>query len=239
MKTFNALLVSGALAVSPLLAHADDQSATRGMDSARGRMGDARAEGQYQHMLERASEVYGAIAKGSNREVPRSVLSKAQCVAIIPGVVTGALVVGGSHGEGVASCKTGAGTWSQPAPISLNQGSIGLQAGAKSADLVIYFQSNKSVEALKSGAVTISADVSAVAGKYDASVDNTGAGMVVYSRAEGVFAGVSVTGGKITKDQDALSRFYGSNADYAALLDGRSTPDTTGNADRLTKLFPN
>lgn len=97
---------------------------------------------------------------GSNGKVPESVLKHAKCIAILPNVITGAFVIGGTHGEGLASCKNTNDSWSQPVPITLNQGSIGLQAGAKSADIVLFFQSKDAVTALKRGNITLGADVS-------------------------------------------------------------------------------
>jgi lipid-binding SYLF domain-containing protein len=151
--------------------------------------------------------------------------------------MTGALFIGGTHGEGLASCRDSNDAWSQPAAISLNQGSIGLQAGAKSADLVLFFQDKGAVQALKRGNFALGTDVSAVAGNYDSSVDTSRAGVVVYTRTEGVFAGASVNGSKIGNDQKDLAGYYGKDVDYTALLEGRESPDSSGYTKKLTKLF--
>ena len=186
-----ALIVALAICC-PLLGHAEDRLAQNQDTAARARMGEIKDQPRFHRMVDEASEVYGAIAKGPHGEVPASVLKNARCIAVLPNVITGALVVGGTHGEGLASCKDSDNRWSQPAPISLNQGSIGLQAGAKSADLVLYFQNNDAVQALKRGNFALGADISAVAGNFDSSVDTSKAGVVVYTRTEGLFAGASV-----------------------------------------------
>jgi lipid-binding SYLF domain-containing protein len=162
----------------------------------------------------------------------------ALCIGVIPNVMTGAFIVGGTHGEGLVSCKENDNSWSQPATISLNQGSIGLQAGAKTADVVIFFQTKQAVEALKRGNFAFGADVSAVAGTYDSNINTDNAGVLVYTRSEGLFAGASVNGSRVGKEQDMLERYYGEKIDYSALLDGRTAPDSKGYTQSLTKLFP-
>ena len=224
---------------SPLISGAEDRRAQNEDQTLRARMGEAREHTQFHKMVDQSAEVYSAIAKGPQGEVPRSVISNTRCIAVLPNVITGALVVGGTHGAGLASCKDNGNNWSQPAPISLNQGSIGLQAGVKSADLVLFFQNKEAVRALKRGEFTLGTDISAVAGNYDSKLDTSTAGVVVYTRAEGLFAGASVNGSKIGKDKDVLESYYGKKADYSALLEGQNSPDSSGYTQRLTKLLPN
>lgn len=232
-----ALILALALS-SPLMAQAEDLRVPNQDQSMRASLGEIRDQTNLHKMVDETAAVYAAIAKGSQREVPASVLKNTRCIAVLPGVMTGALIVGGTHGTGLVSCKDSDSKWSQPAPIAINQGSIGLQAGAKSADLALFFQSKESVQALKRGDFTLGTDISAVAGKYDTSADTSGAGVVVYSRTEGVFAGASINGSKISKDQSELASYYGKKVEYAALLEGRESPDISGYAQKLTNLFP-
>ena len=233
------IVLIAALAVGlPLAAHADEQVAQNQSSVVRARVVEMKDQKPFQRLVEDAAEVYAAIAKGPHGEVPASVFQNARCIAVIPKVITGALVVGGTHGSGVASCRDSNRRWSQPAAISLTQGSIGIQAGAKSTDLVMFFQSQKAEQALKYGEFTIGTDVSAVAGNYDSSIDTSGAGVVVFTRTAGLFAGAAVSGGKIAKDQDDMALYYGKHVDYSALLDGRESPDSSDYTQRLTKLFP-
>ena len=152
--------------------------------------------------------------------------------------MTGALVVGGSHGEGLATCKDSVGAWSQPASISLSQGSIGLQAGAKSTDLVLFFQNQDAVSALKRGSFALGTEVSAVAGKYDTSLDASTAGVVVYSRTEGVYAGAAINESKIGKDLEEQGKLYGKSVDYVAILEGKEFPDSSGYSRKLLSELP-
>ena len=225
----------------PLVSFAQSPIALKQEETARARLGEQAQKDQvrFRRMIDVTAEVYEGIAKGAHGEVPATVLKNARCIAVLPNVITGAFVVGGTHGEGLASCKIENGTqWSQPAPITLNQGSIGLQAGAKSADLVLFFQSKDAVQALKRGNFSLGADVSAVAGNYDSNVDTSNAGVLVYTRTEGLFAGASVNGSNVGSDQDDLERFYGKKIEYRDILESRETPDSSGYTTKLTKLFP-
>lgn len=231
-------LLAAILVCCPMIVRAEDSHVKNQTETTRARMGEMTDQARFHKIIDQTAEVYAAIAKGPHGEVPASTLKNARCIAVLPNVLTGAIVVGGSHGEGLASCVDSSGSWSQPAPISLNQGSIGLQVGGKSADLVLFIQNNDAVKALKSGEFTLGADVSAVAGNYDSSVDTSTAGVVVFTRTAGLFAGAAVNGSKIGRDKDELAKFYGKNTDYTALLEGRESPDNSGYTKNLTRLFP-
>jgi len=225
-------LLLAILIACPLMVGAEDKDS-----SMRARMGETKDQARFHTLVDESSEVYSAIAKGPHGEVPASVLANARCIAVLPNVLTGALIVGGTHGEGLASCRDSDKRWSQPASISLNQGSIGLQAGAKSADLVLFFQDQEAEQALKRGEFVLGTDVSAVAGKFDSSIETANKGVIVYSRTAGLFAGASVNGSKISRDEEDLAGYYGKKVNYTALLEGRESPDESGYTKKLTKLF--
>ena len=218
---------------------AEQKEAHKHNQAARAKMQEASEYKNYKQRVDIASEVYQAVSKGSHGEVPSSVLKNARCIAVLPAVMTGAIIVGGTHGEGLVSCKNSNNVWSQPATIALNRASIGLQAGAKSTDLVLFFQSQEAETALKRGKLKFGADISAVAGDFDSRVDTSRAGVVAYTKTEGLFAGVSVSGGKITKDTMSLEECYGNGVDYVELLNGTVRPDNSDYSKKLIKLFPN
>lgn len=224
--------------VCPLAVHGENMQALNKDQNPRARMEDLKDQTHFQKMIDQSAAVYSAIAKGPHGEVPKSVLDNARCIAVLPNVMTGAIVVGGSHGNGLASCKDEMNVWSQPATISLNQGSVGLQAGAKSAAMVLYFQTKDAVTALKKGNFKLGSDISAVAGKYDSTADTSGAGVVAYARTEGAFAGLSVSSGIIGVNTEDLANAYGKKIDYVALLERRELPTTTEDSEKLTKLLP-
>jgi len=204
----------------------------------RARMNENKETVSFNKMIDDSAEVYRTITAGEHGRIHTSVTENARCIAVLPSVLTGALIVGGTHGNGIASCKNSIGAWSHPAAISLNQGSLGLQAGAKSTDLVLFFQSQDAESALKRGNFMLGTDVSAVAGKFDTNLDPSNAGVIVYSRTEGVFAGVSVNGSRIGQDEDGLAKYYDKKVDYLALLEGDESPDTTGYTKKFTSLLP-
>lgn len=193
---------------------------------------------QFYKIIDQSVLVYSAITKGPHGEVPKQVLQRANCIAILPNVMTGALIVGGTHGRGLVSCKTQANKWSQPSAISLNQGSLGLQAGAKSTDLVLFLQNSAAVKALKNGNLKLGANISAVAGSFDSRVATSPTGVIVYARTAGIFAGASVNGSTISKDEIELNEFYGSKIDHQALLNGRESKAHLDHTKKLTNLFP-
>jgi lipid-binding SYLF domain-containing protein len=232
------VLTLAIISISTLGAFAEDRVTQNAEAATRARIADVKDATRLRAMVDEASGVYGTIVKGPQGEVPQAVLMNARCIAVLPNVLTGALLVGGAHGEGLASCKDSSNKWSNPAPISLNQGSFGLQAGAKSADLVLFFQTAEASAALKRGNFALGADVSAVVGDYGRSVDTSSAGVVAYTRTGGLFAGASINGSKIGKDQSDIAKYYGKAADYAAILEGRQMPDTAEYTRKLTKLFP-
>jgi lipid-binding SYLF domain-containing protein len=234
----SSVVIMFAVLLSPLMLRAEEHQSARQGEAMKASLGDISEQSHFRKLIDEASDVYGSISKGPKGGVPRNVLDNARCVAVLPGVMTGALIVGGTHGEGIASCKAANGTWSQPAPISLNQGSIGLQAGVKSTDLVLFFQTRDAARALIRGNFALGADISAVAGEFDSSIDTKNAGVIVYARTEGMFAGAAVNGSKIGKDTKELAKYYGKNADYRAVLEGRESIDDSGYTNRFTNLLP-
>ncbi len=191
----------------------------------------------FHKMIDQSAEVYAAIIKGESKEVPMKIQNDALCVAVLPNVVTAAVVVGGAHGVGLVSCKNADAKWSQPAVLSLNQGNIGLQVGAKSTDVVLFLMNKDAVQSLKNGDFVLGTDLSAVAGNYDSSVDTETAKVIAFTRTEGLFAGAAIGGSKIGKEQADLDSYYGMKVDRVALLEGRVSPDSSNYAEKLTKLF--
>jgi lipid-binding SYLF domain-containing protein len=159
--------------------------------------------------LQRSTEVYKAISESPKQKVPASVLRSAKCVAIFPDTRTVSLGVGGTHSDGVGFCKTAQGTWENPMFLNLTGGSVGLQAGYKSADMVMFITGDKAQDALRRGEFRVGGELSAVAGSFDRTFEPRQAEVVVYRRTEGLFAGASVDGVSITRDEDDENAFYG------------------------------
>lgn len=118
--------------------------------------------------LARSAEVYKAIIKDG--KVPPSLLQDSKCIAVFPGVITAALGVGGTHGNGIGFCRNSSRSgWASPLFLSLNGGSIGLQAGVQSSDIVLYMTGDSARTSLENGNFTLSGSLSAVAGTFDKS----------------------------------------------------------------------
>src|SRR5579864_2731800 len=149
--------------------------------------------------------------------IPQDLIDKSRCVLVFPSVVKAAFVVGGSYGRGTMVCRTGhdlSGPWGAPAMMALEAGSVGFQIGGQATDFVILVMNPRGVDSLLHSKVKLGADASIAAGPKgrdaQASTDVTfRAEMLSYSRARGVFAGVSLEGSTLRPDNDANRRLYG------------------------------
>lgn len=158
-------------------------------------------------------EVMGIPEKG----IPPALLKDAKAVAIFPGVIKGAFVVGGEHGRGVMLVRTDKG-WSKPHFLTISAGSFGWQIGGEATDLILVFKTLRGVEALQKGKFTLGGDAEVAAGPVgrsaEAKVEVTGKGEILsYSRTKGAFAGLSLEGAALMMDKDADARYKGSKND--------------------------
>jgi lipid-binding SYLF domain-containing protein len=237
LRTLLLLIGSSCISFSSSLAIPMQQQAPRAEAKARLRDQTAHEKIDARATLRKATELYSAMVKGVQGQVPESVLAKAQCVAVIPEISTGALVVGGSHGVGVASCRAN-NAWSTPAFLRLNAISFGAQVGAKTSDVILFILSDAAKAALVRGKFELGSDVSVSAGTFDRSVDTEKSGMVAYSRTEGVFAGASLYGGNILSADEDTAAFYGRDHSFAALLEGKNRVEQNTEADAFVALLP-
>ena len=174
--------------------------------------------------LKEAGIVMHEIMAAPDNGIPEEVLSGAKCIAVIPDMAKGAFLVGGEHGRGVVTCRTGHG-WSAPAFISIGGGNFGFQAGAQSVDLVMLFMNDKGVQGLLSSKFELTGEASATAGPVgrhasagtDWKMDTEA---LSYSRTKGLFAGIAVDGAVIQQDNDSTVAFYGKNVSFRETLSG-------------------
>jgi lipid-binding SYLF domain-containing protein len=149
--------------------------------------------------------------------IPLSLLNKAECVIVLPSVKKAGFIIGASYGRGVMSCRSGenfAGGWSAPIMMQSSGGSFGLQAGGQATDFVILVMNDKGARAVLNGKAKLGADASVAAGPVgrDAEASTNAAmsaEMLSYSRAQGVFAGVSLSGTSLGPDSGANEKIYG------------------------------
>jgi SH3 domain-containing YSC84-like protein 1 len=175
--------------------------------------------------MQRASQVLQEIMATPDKGIPNEVLEHAKCIAVVPDLVKGGFVFGAEGGEGVATCRTERG-WSAPAFFNIAGGSWGLQIGVEGIQLVMVAQNDRGMQDLLSSKFELGAGASVAAGPVGrhASADTgwkMNAEILTYSRARGIFAGLTLHGAVITRDADAMRAMYGPNVTTQAVLDGQ------------------
>ncbi len=180
--------------------------------------------------------VLDEIMGAGDQSVPRSIMEKAEGIAVFPSLIKGGIIIGGQRGRGVLSARDPkTGEWSPPAFLTITGGSIGAQIGAQAVDLILVVQNRRGLEQLVRNQFKIGADAAVAAGPVGrdagASTDiQRRAQILSYSRTRGLFAGVSLNGSTIRQDRDANERFYGQYFRTGQIVfDGRAgSPDPVG-----------
>ena len=182
-------------------------------------------EGKVADRAEAAARVLEEIAAAPDKGIPGTVLAKAKCVIVIPGVKKAGFIVGGRYGRGYATCRN-ANSWSAPAPTFLGGGSYGAQIGGEGVDLVLLVMNDQGVQKLFSSKFEIGVDASAAAGPVGRSVSagtdvKLNSEILSYSRAKGLFAGVELNGAKLKQDNDSTKDLYGHEVPFRDILNGQ------------------
>ena len=175
--------------------------------------------------VQAAATVLNEIESAPDTGIPEEVLGSAECVAVVPSLLKGGFIVAANYGRGVASCRTSSG-WSAPAFLFTSGGSIGFQIGGQAIDLVMLIMNKDGAEKLLSSKFKLGADASVAAGPVGrhAAADTDWkmrAQVLTYSRARGVFAGISLAGAVIKQDKDATREFYGRMVPFRTSLTGK------------------
>jgi SH3 domain-containing YSC84-like protein 1 len=191
--------------------------------------------------LTAAAETVTALTATPDKDIPVSLIKKARCVVVVPSLKSGAFIVGADYGRGFASCRTGSG-WTAPAGVKVEGGSFGFQIGGKETEVVMLVMNDKGMQRLLSTKFTLGGDASIAAGpvgraataKTDAALT---AEILSYSRARGVFAGVSLAGATLREDDSANKDMYGKELKSAEVLKGSTPPPAAASAfmDALKK----
>jgi lipid-binding SYLF domain-containing protein len=192
--------------------------------------------------LDASAKVLEEIMGTPDKAIPDKVMSDAKCIAVVPSMVKIAVGFGGSHGKGVATCRTAEGRWSAPAPITITGGSWGLQLGGQAVDLVMVIMNDGGMQHLLSSKFKLGADASAAAGPVgrDAAADTDWkmkAEVLTYSRARGVFAGIDLNGSAITQDKDETRLLYGKFVPFEEILGGKMHPKVGVGESAATQAF--
>jgi SH3 domain-containing YSC84-like protein 1 len=190
-------------------------------------------------------EILGMPDKG----IPRDLLNKAECVVVYPSVKKAAFIVGGSYGRGVITCRGGQnfrGPWSAPAMFALEGGSFGFQIGGEATDFVLLIMNERGAQSVMSSKVKLGADASAAAGPVGRTTSAETdivmrAEILSWSRARGVFAGVSLEGSTMRSDDDANKHVYGKDLSAKEIVREGKAHTTAGGKpliDLLQKISP-
>jgi lipid-binding SYLF domain-containing protein len=183
--------------------------------------------------VQAAADVLNEIEGAPDSGIPREILGKAECVAVVPSMLKGGFIVGAKYGRGLASCRTTKG-WSAPAFFITEGGSVGFQIGGQAVDLVMLIMNNDGMQHLLSSKFALGADASVAAGPVGRHAEgNTDwkmrAQVLTYSRARGIFAGVSLNGAVLKQDKDSTREFYGHMVTFRAALTGEVDPPPAAN----------
>ena len=191
--------------------------------------------------LDNAAKVLHEIMGAPDKGIPEEVLDHAKCIAVVPHLLKGGFVFGAENGRGVATCRT-AGGWSAPAFFAITGGSWGLQIGIEGIDLVMIIQNDSGMRRLLQSKFELGADASAAAGPVGrhASADTDwklNTEILTYSRAKGAFAGLTLNGASIRRDDDSMEAIYGRNVSTRAVLTGKVK--ATGSSERFLNAVRN
>lgn len=207
----------------------------------------ALAQRKQEERIENAALALNAIMNAPDSGIPSDLLNRAVCVGVIPSVKKLAFFVGGNYGRGVLVCRKGGnGAWGAPSLVKLGGGSYGFQLGGQAADVVFIVMSQQAAEALMRQTLKLGVDASAAAGPVGRSAEAASnahftAGILSYSRARGLFAGISLSGAVLSEDVNGNRKLYHQNLTaQQILIDGAVEPPPAAKAldAVLTKYSP-
>jgi lipid-binding SYLF domain-containing protein len=195
---------------------------------------DEPKESKASDRVQAAADVLNEIQAAPDAGIPQEVLGSAECVAVVPSMLKGGFFVGAKYGRGLASCRTPKG-WSAPAFFTVTGGSFGLQIGGQAVDLVMLIMNKEGMKHLLSSEFALGADASVAAGPVGRHAEgNTDwkmrAEVLTYSRARGLFAGITLNGAVIKQDKDSTREFYGRMVPFRTSLVGEIEPPPASNA---------
>jgi lipid-binding SYLF domain-containing protein len=176
-----------------------------------------------------AATVLREIRDSPDKQISQDLWDKAQCVVVVPSLKKAAFVVGGEYGKGLMSCRRG-GSWMPPVFMEIGKGSWGAQIGGQSIDLVLLVMNVRGMDKLLRDKVTVGAEASLAAGPVGrdarAATDaQLNAEILAYSRTQGLFAGINISGGILRPDDDDNKAMYGNGVSARdVLIDGTVKP---------------
>ena len=193
--------------------------------------------------LQEAQTTLEQIMGTRDKAIPDTIASKAYCVAVVPGLIKGAFILGAEYGQGVVTCRTAHG-WSGPVFIRLAGGSWGFQIGGKGTDLVMVAVDKKGMQDLLQSKFKIGGDAAASAGpvgRNAAAATNLTlkSELLTYSRSQGLFAGIDLNGTVVNQNTEDTRTFYGSDVPFGTILGGNKVtpPDARPFVRTVARYF--
>ena len=203
-------------------------------------------EAKVEDRLDASADTLADMMKAADKGIPQDLLDKARCVVVVPGMKKAGFIIGAKYGRGFAVCRRNGGTtWSAPAAMRVEGGSVGFQIGASETDVILLVMNDGGMKHLLSDKFTIGGDATAAAGpigraasaQTDAMLN---AEMLSYSRSRGLFAGISLEGATLRPDEDSDKELYGRGVSNREILTGDlQAPAAASNFEkRLTRESP-
>jgi lipid-binding SYLF domain-containing protein len=180
--------------------------------------------------LQSAADVLSDMMHASDKGIPQDLLNKSQCVVVVPGLKKGAFIVGAKYGKGFVACRHASGMgWTAPAAIRIEGGSVGFQIGGSEQDVILLVMNRSGMNKLLQDQFTLGGEGTVSAGPLgrDATAQTDAlmhAEMLSYSRSRGIFAGISLQGATLRRDEDSDMELYGSRISNRAILNGEVKP---------------
>src|SRR6266852_8533114 len=180
--------------------------------------------------LDEAAAVFQEIMATPDRSIPQDLLDKAHCVVIVPGLKKGAFIIGAKYGKGYLSCRKNGAGWSAPGTVRVEGGSLGFQIGGSESDVVMLVMNERGATKLLSSKFTLGGEGEVAAGPVgrEASAQTDAkmhAEILSWSRARGVFAGISLQGATLRQDLDDNAVIYGKKITNKDIVEtGVATP---------------
>ena len=180
--------------------------------------------------LDASALLFSEVMGTPDKSIPQSLLDKSYCIVLVPSLKKGAFIVGGEYGHGFALCRAQGGTgWGPPASIRIEGGSFGLQIGGSATDVILLVMNEGGMKHLTSSKFTLGGEATAAAGpvgrdttaQTDASMS---AEILSWSRAKGLFAGISLNGATLRNDLDGNQAMYGQRWSSKEILNSGATP---------------
>ena len=193
--------------------------------------------------LDTSAIVLDEIMAAPDKGIPRDLFNKAACVIVVPGLKKGAFIVGGKYGKGFVECHKENGQWSAPAAIRVEGGSFGFQIGGSETDVVLLVMNSRGMDKLLSSKFTVGADAAAAAGpvgrESSAQTDaQMHAEILSWSRARGIFAGISLEGATLRPDDDSNKDLYGKSITNREIITGNvQTPAAAGKLTEALRKY--